>query len=269
MEVIKIQSNRNGAVLYSCEHADVREAASAAVKVGASLASADLNGAYLACANLNDADLNGADLNGAYLACANLNDADLNGAYLARAYLARAYLARASLACADLRGADLNDADLNGANLACANLARANLSGANLAGADLSGADLRGANLAYANLNGADLNGAYLACADLRGADLNGAKVGARGEEARLTGPRPIVQIGPIGSRNDWLLVFWCGDSGMRISTGCQQQISEEYFLERLAEAHGEGEQANIHAKHYIEALEFAKRMLKSSSQLG
>ena len=29
------------------------------------------------------------------------------------------------------------------------------------------------------------------------------------------------------------------------------------------AEAHGEGEQANIHAQHYIEALAFAKRLLK------
>ena len=114
------------------------------------------------------------------------------------------------------------------------------------------------ANLSDANLSGANLGGAYL-----RGADLDGAKVGAGDDEAALAGSRPIVQIGPIGSRNDWLLVFWCGDAGVRISAGCQQQITEAYFLERLAEAHGEGEQANIHAKHYIEALAFAKRLLK------
>lgn len=30
-----------------------------------------------------------------------------------------------------------------------------------------------------------------------------------------------------------------------------------------LADAHGEGEWANIHAQHYIEALAFAKRLLK------
>ncbi len=29
-----------------------------------------------------------------------------------------------------------------------------------------------------------------------------------------------------------------------------------------LADAHGEGEQANIHAQHYLEALAFAKRLL-------
>ena len=104
--------------------------------------------------------------------------------------------------------------------------------------------------------------GANLRGADLGGANLDGAKVGAGDDEAALAGSRPIVQIGPIGSRNDWLLVFWCGDAGVRISTGCQQQITEAYFLERLAEAHGEGEQANIHAQHYIEALAFAKRLL-------
>ena len=98
------------------------------------------------------------------------------------------------------------------------------------------------------------------------GADLGGAKVGAGDDEAALAGSRPIVQIGPIGSRNDWLLVFWCGDAGVRISTGCQQQITEAYFLARLAEAHSEGEQANIHAQHYIEALAFAKRLLKDQA---
>ena len=134
-----------------------------------------------------------------------------------------------------------------------ANLARANLAGAYLAGANLTDADLTDAYLA----------GACLVGADLVGADLTDAKVGKGGDEATLVGPRPVVQIGPIGSRNDWLLVFWCGDAGVRISTGCQKQIAESYFLKRLAEAHGEDEQANIHAKHYIEALAFAKRLLK------
>ncbi len=115
---------------------------------------------------------------------------------------------------------------------------------------------------AGADLTGADLTGATLARANLGGANLRGAKVGARGDEAALAGSRPIVQIGPIGSRNDWLTVFWCGDADVRISTGCQRQITEAYFLERLAEAHGDGERANIHAQHYLEALAFAKRLL-------
>ena len=159
--------------------------------------------------------------------------------------------------------ATLTGATLTGANLTGAILADADLAGANLARADLTGATLTGATLAGANLTGAILADADLAGANLDGANLRGAKVGAGDDEAALAGSRPIVQIGPIGSRNDWLLVFWCGDAGVRISAGCQQQITEAYFLERLADAHGEGEQANIHAKHYIEALAFAKRLLK------
>ena len=197
MEVIEIKNRWNGKVLYSGEHADIKEAVEAAVKAGA-----DLRGANLGGANLRDADLRGANLIGA----------DLCGA--------------------DLRGADLRDA--------------------NLRGADLCGADLRGADLCDVNL---------------RGAHLTGAKVGKGGDEATLVGSRPVVQIGPIGSRNDWLLVFWCGDAGVRITAGCQGQISEAHFLKRLAYRHGEGEQANIHAQHYIEALAFAKLLLKDQAE--
>ena len=128
-------------------------------------------------------------------------------------------------------------------------------------------ANLRGADLGGANLGGANLGGANLGGADLRGANLGGAKVGNGGDEATLVGSRPVVQIGPIGSRNDWLLVFWCGDAGVRISAGCQKQISEAHFLKRLAYRHGEGDQANIHAQHYIEALAFAKRLLKDQAE--
>ena len=109
--------------------------------------------------------------------------------------------------------------------------------------------------------------GAYLAGAYLAGASLSGAQVGKGGDEATLVGSRPVVQIGPIGSRNDWLLVFWCGDAGVRISAGCQKQISEAHFLKRLAYRHGEGDQANIHAQHYIEAMAFAKRLLKDQAE--
>ena len=72
-----------------------------------------------------------------------------------RAYLAGANLADANLARADLAGANLADANLARAYLAGANLARAYLAGANLAGANLAGANLAGANLADAYLAGA------------------------------------------------------------------------------------------------------------------
>ena len=134
------------------------------------------------------------------------------------------------------------------------------------ADASLADASLADANLAGANLANAYLANAYLARANLARANLADAKVGSGDDESALVGSHPIVQIGPIGSRNDWLLVFCCGDAGVRISTGCQQQITEAYFLERLADAHGEGEQANIHAQHYLEALAFAKRLLKDQA---
>ena len=117
MEVIEIKNRWTGAVLYSGEHADVKEAVEAAVKAGADLAGADLRDAYLA--------------------------------------------------------------------------------GAHLLGADLLGASLRGASLRDASLRDANLLGAYLA-----GANLRGARVGQDGDEATLVGSRPVVQIGPIGSRN-------------------------------------------------------------------
>lgn len=133
---------------------------------------------------------------GAYLARANLADAYLAGAYLARAYLAGAYLAGA-----DLAGAYLAGAYLAGADLAAANLARANLAAANLAGANLARANLAGANLA-----GACLAGAYLADAD--------------GQKLTLIGDRPVLVLGPLGSRCAYLTTF-LADAGVYVRAGC------------------------------------------------
>ena len=85
MESIKIKNRWNGKVLYSGEHADIKEAVEAAVKAGANLAGANLRdanlrGANLRGANLGGADLSDADLIGADLGGANLGGADLYGA---------------------------------------------------------------------------------------------------------------------------------------------------------------------------------------------
>ena len=156
---------------------------------------------------------------GAYLRGANLRDANLTGANLSGAYL---------------RDANLRDANLSGANLSGAYLRDANLSGANLSGANLSGAYLRDANL----------SGAYLSGANLRGADLSG--------EVRLIGARPVVQVGPIGSRSDWLVAYLT-DGGIRIDAGCQRQITRAEFETRLANTHGD----NLHAREYRAALTY------------
>jgi uncharacterized protein YjbI with pentapeptide repeats len=102
-------------------------------------------------------------------------------------------------------------------------------------GADLYGADLRSANLYGADLRGADLRGA-----DLRSADLGGKK---------LIGERPYFQLGPIGSRNDYLQVF-ITDQGIQLKAGCFSGSIEE-FESALDEEHG----LNNHGEEYRAAL--------------
>ena len=106
------------------------------------------------------------------------------------------------------------------------------------------GAYLSGANLRDAYLSGADLSGADLSCADLRDANLSG--------EVRLIGARPVVQVGPIGSRSDWLIAYLT-DGGIRIDAGCQRQITREAFEARVSDTHGD----NQHAREYRAALAY------------
>ncbi len=163
------------------------------------------------------ADLGGANLRDAYLRGAYLGGADLRGAYLRGAYLRVAYLRVADLRVADLRDADLRDADLGGANLR---------------GADLGGANLRGANLGGANLGGADLGGANL------------------DDELILVGKRPILVIGPIGSRADVFFGF-VTNKGLRVRAGCFFGTPDE-FKAALKFAHG----GNAFSREYLVALE-------------
>ncbi len=83
-----------------------------------------------------------ADLTGAIIPFAKLNNADLSGANLTKANLQQAKLKRANLTDANLTDANLTDANLSGANLTKANLQQAKLKRANLTDADLSGANL-------------------------------------------------------------------------------------------------------------------------------
>ena len=124
-------------------------------------------------------------------------------------------LERAMAAKADLRDADLRNADLRNA--------------------DLRGADLRGANLRDAHLRDADLRNA-----DLRGADLRGKK---------LVGDRPLLTIGPIGSRSDFVSAYLT-NAGLMIRAGCFFNARDQFEL-KLAEAHGD----NKHAQEYRAAL--------------
>ena len=126
-----------------------------------------------------------------------------------------------------------------------ANLADANLAGANLADANLAGADLAGANLARANLAGAYLAGAYLAGANLAGADL----VGANEQKLKLVGQRPVLTIGPLGSRCSMLSAFLT-DGGVYVRTGCFWNTLDA-FKAAVRETHGP---IGLHAEEYQNA---------------
>jgi hypothetical protein len=161
---------------------------------------------------------------------------------------------RDALEAACKAGANLAGANLAGADLARANLAGADLARANLAWADLDGANLAGADLARANLAGADLAGAYLAGACLDGANL----VGANGEKLFLVGQRPVLQIGPIGSRCA-LLSLYLTDSGPMVRAGCFWD-SLDAFEARCEQTHGD----NDHGKEYG----FAVLLMRAHAEL-
>jgi len=95
------------------------------------------------------------------------------------------------------------------------------------------------------------LRGAYLGSADLRGAKL---------QDAAITGQNAVIQIGPIGSRQDTLTVFRT-DKGLRLQTGCFYGDSDT-FLMKVMDTHG----TNQHAKNYRNALELAASMMDGST---
>ena len=144
---------------------------------------------------------------------------------------------RANLSGADLRSADLRSADLGGANLS---------------GADLGGADLRSAYLSSAYLCGAYLSSAYLG-----GAYLGGAKLRHGDTELLLVGERPVLQLGPMGSRADYLLAFFT-DHGVYVRAGCFWDTLAKFAIAVKAE-HG----TNTHAVEYKAAISFIKTHAK------
>ena len=136
--------------------------------------------------------------------------------------------------------------------------ARASLSRANLAGASLAGANLAGANLARASLARASLVDANLAGASLARASLVDAKVRTKaGVEATLTGARPIIQIGPIGSRSATLTVLRT-DAGMLAQTGCFGPAPLDEFAAAVEREHG----ATKHGDDYRAAIALARVVL-------
>jgi len=98
-----------------------------------------------------------------------------------------------------------------------------------------------GANLVRANLAGANLVGANLVRANLDGANLD--------DKSELQGDRPILQIGPLGSRCAYFVAYLT-NKGLRLRAGCFFGSRDE-FEKNLAEEHDN----NVHAKEYAAAL--------------
>ena len=96
-----------------------------------------------------------------------------------------------------------------------------------------------GAYLGRANLTGANLTGAYLTGANLTGANLGGANLGG----ANLVGERPIIQIGPIGSRCAYFVAYLT-DQGLRLRAGCFFGTRAE-FEAKLSDTHKDSQHAN------------------------
>ena len=116
-------------------------------------------------------------------------------------------------------------------------------------------ADLRNANLRGADLRGAYLIGAYLSETNLRGADLSGANlIGAYLSETddkkqTLIGSRPVLIIGPIGSRCDYMTAYLT-DAGVYVRAGC-------FFdtLTAFAKAVQDEHSTNEHGIEYTAAI--------------
>ena len=99
-----------------------------------------------------------------------------------------------------------------------------------------------------AYLSDADLRGAYLSGAYLRGADLRGAE---------LVGERPVLQIGPIGSRADYLVAYLT-DAGIMISAGCFFGTLDE-FRAASDKTHGD----STHGREYAAAIQLIETHAK------
>ena len=140
--------------------------------------SADLRGADLSMAALEQADLAGADMSGAILSDSDLIDADLSGTVLLGA----------AMDTINMEGVVARDANFSGARFVGSYGARGDFSGADFTGADMStfdltGADLLGAVLIHAiadvvEFHNTDLRNACFTCANITLSNFNGANVG-------------------------------------------------------------------------------------------
>lgn len=127
---------------------------------------------------------------------------------------------------ADFTAADLRGQDFTGANLRSARFTRADCRGANFIQADCSWTDFRAARCVDALFHAANCRGAKFMGADLRETQFYRADVHATNfQDSRLSGivldPTYLLQLGPLGSRRDLLVVLRQPDGLVEARTGC------------------------------------------------
>jgi Pentapeptide repeats (8 copies) len=105
--------------------------------------------------NWSNCHKEGAELGGANLIGATMNNMDLGNADLHGSQLVKADLSYSNMSVTNLEDADLREANLVGVNLRQSELANANLKGADLSYADLTGANIRGTLMTGARLGNA------------------------------------------------------------------------------------------------------------------
>lgn len=135
---------------------------------------AQLQGANLASAKLQNSNFRNANLQGATLWLAQLQNAQFDGAQMQSTNLLYAQMQGANLSFAKLQAAELWFTQLQGADLF-----NADLHGANLISAELQGAKLKEANLQGTLIIGANFQGANMHSVQMQGADLIGNKIGS------------------------------------------------------------------------------------------
>jgi uncharacterized protein YjbI with pentapeptide repeats len=135
---------------------------------GLNFSDCDLHGISFSKANIENTNFTRANLKGADLFGADLRKAILNEATLEGANLSKAKLNESSLFKTNFSGANLSKANLNGLDLSMTDLTKADLSHASLENVNLSNRDFRGANLTQVNFKKADLKGADFTGMDLK-----------------------------------------------------------------------------------------------------
>lgn len=97
---------------------------------------------------------------------------------------------------------------------------------------------------------GASLDGASLVGASLRNASLDGASlVSADSDKLTLIGHRPVLMLGPLGSRCDYLTAYTT-DAGVYVRAGCFFGVLAD-FRAAVAKTHG----GSNYGREYVAAI--------------